>query len=159
MDAAHDREAARPAFDAALALSPSCAFAFLFGSVVLATGGDADCGFEWAERALRLSPLDPGNYGPYFAITLGRFQRGDYEAAAEAARKCFRANPNWSFAHMLLAATHAKLGRSDEATSSAQRVVELQPGYSISGMCSALGLHASIAKPLSEALHMAGLPM
>jgi adenylate cyclase len=155
----HDREAARPAFDAALALSPSCAFAFLFGSVVLATGGDADWGVKWGESALRLSPLDPGNYGPYFAITLGRLQRGDYVAAAEAARKCFQANPNWSYTHMLLAATHAKLGRTDEATSSAQRVVELQPGYSITGMCDALGLHASIAELLSEALCVAGLPM
>jgi adenylate cyclase len=155
----HDREAARPAFDAALALSPSCAFAFLFGSVVLATGGDADRGIEWGECAVRLSPLDPSNYGPYFAIALGRFQRGDYEAAAEAARKCFQANPNWSYAHMLLAATHAQLGRTDEATSSAQRVMELQPGYSISGMCAALGLHASITKRLSEALRTAGLPM
>jgi adenylate cyclase len=155
----HDREAARPAFDAALALSPSCAFAFLFGSVVLATAGDADWGVEWAERALRLSPLDPGNYGPYFAIVLGRFQRGDYEAAAEAARKCFQANPNWSYAHMVLAATHAQLGRRNEATSSAQRVMELEPGYSISGMCGALGLDPSIAEPLSEALRTAGLPM
>ena len=155
----HDREAARPAFDAALALNPSCVFAFLFGSVVLATGGDADRGIEWGECAVRLSPLDPSNYGPYFAIMLGRFQRGDYEAAAKAARKCFQANPNWSYAHMLLAATHAQLGRADEATSSAQRVMELEPGYSISGMCGALGLHPSIAEPLSEALRMAGLPM
>jgi hypothetical protein len=60
---------------------------------------------------------------------------------------------------MLLAATHAQLGRTGEATSSAQRVMELEPGYSISGMCGALGLHPSIAGPLSAALRMAGLPM
>ena len=28
---------------------------------------------------------------------LGRLQHGDYEAAAEAARRCFQANPNWSY--------------------------------------------------------------
>ncbi|HLH51031.1 MAG TPA: tetratricopeptide repeat protein, partial [Roseiarcus sp.] len=154
----HDREAARRAFDAALALSPSCGAAFLFGSVIMATGGDAELGVEWGERAVRLSPLDPANYGPYLAISLGRLQRGDYESAAEAARKCFQANPNFSYAHMLLAATHAKLGRLDDAASAAKRVLELEPGYSIGGMCGAVGFHRSIAEPLSEALRMAGLP-
>jgi TolB-like protein/class 3 adenylate cyclase len=154
----HDREAARRAFDAALALSPSCAFAFLFGSVVMATGGDADRAIEWGERAVRLSPLDPGNYASYFAISLGRFQQGDYEAAADAARKCFQANPSFSYAHMLLAATHAQLGRTNEAASAAKRVLELEPGYSIGGMISAAEFHPSIAEPLSEALRIAGLP-
>src|SRR5262249_22957870 len=53
---AHDRDAARQAFEAALAVSPSCALAYAFGSVVMATGGDAERGIEWGERALRLSP-------------------------------------------------------------------------------------------------------
>jgi adenylate cyclase len=155
---AHDREAARRAFEAALALSPSCSLAYGFGSVVMATGGDADRGIDWGEHALRLSPFDPINYGPCLAITLGHFQRGNYEAAAEAASRCFQANPNWSFAQMLLAATHAKLGRIDAARQAAERVLELEPGYTISGMCAAAGFHASIAEPLSEALRTAGLP-
>ncbi|SEC84354.1 TolB amino-terminal domain-containing protein [Rhizobiales bacterium GAS188] len=155
---AHDREAARQAFEAALALSPSCALAYSFGSVVTATGGDADRGIEWGERALRLSPFDPMSYGPCLAITFGRFQRGEYEAAAEGARKAFQANPNWSYAHVLLAATHAKLGRLDAAKAAAARVLELEPGYTISGMCAAVDIHASIAAPLSEALRAAGLP-
>ena len=67
---AHDREAARRAFEAALALSASCALAYAFGSVVMATGGDAERGIEWGERALRLSPFDPMNYGPCLAIAL-----------------------------------------------------------------------------------------
>src|SRR5215470_16618019 len=46
---AHDREAARQAFDAALALSPSCALAYTFGSVVTVLGGDSERGIEWGE--------------------------------------------------------------------------------------------------------------
>ena len=155
---AHDREAARRAFEAALALSPSCSLAYAFGSVVMATGGDGDRGIDWGEHALRLSPFDPINYGPCLAITLGHFQRGRYEAAAEAASKCFQANPNFSSAHMLSAATHAKLGRIDAARQAAARVLELEPGYTISGMRAAVAFHASIAEPLSEALRTAGLP-
>src|SRR5262249_7662725 len=63
---AHDREAARQAFDAALAVSPSCALAHSFGSVVLATGGDAERAIEWGKRALRLSPFDPMRFGVCF---------------------------------------------------------------------------------------------
>jgi hypothetical protein len=39
---------ARLAFEAALALSPSCASVYSFGSVVIAEAGDADRAIEWA---------------------------------------------------------------------------------------------------------------
>jgi hypothetical protein len=52
------------------------------------------------------------------------------------------------------AAAHMKRTGSAHA---AKRVLELEPGYTISGMCAALDLHASIAEPLSEALRKAGL--
>ncbi len=155
---AHDREAALQAFEAALALSPSCALTYNLGSVVMVLAGDADRGIEWGERALRLSPFDPMNYAPWFSITLGHFQHGDYEAAAEAAHKVFQANPYWSSAHFLLAATHAKLGRLDAAKSAAVRVLELEPGFTISGLCAAFDIHESLAVPLGEALSVAGLP-
>lgn len=155
---AHDREAARQAFEAALALSPSCALTYILGSVVMVFAGDGDRGIEWGERALRLSPFDPMSYAPWFSITLGHLQRGEYEAAAEAAHKVFQANPYWSSAHFLLAATHAKLGRLAAAKAAAMRVLELQPGFTISGTCAAFDIHPSIAAPLSEALSLAGLP-
>ena len=120
--------------------------------------GDADRAIEWGERALRLSPFDPMSYAPYFSITLGHFQRGEYEASAEAAHKVFQANPYWSSAHFLLAAAHAKLGRLDAAKSAAERVLELEPGFTIRGLRAAFDIHESLAAPLSEALAVAGLP-
>jgi tetratricopeptide (TPR) repeat protein len=120
--------------------------------------GDADRGIEWGERALRLSAFDPVGYGPWFSITLASFQRGEYEAAAEAARKVFEANPYGSLAHVLLAATHAKLARLDAARAAAERVLELQPGYTISRFCGAFDIHPSLAAPLRKALRQAELP-
>jgi TolB-like protein/class 3 adenylate cyclase/Flp pilus assembly protein TadD len=155
---AHDREAARNAFESALALSPSCALTYILGSVVIVFGGEADRGIEWGERALRVSPFDPMAYAPWLSIGLARLQRGEHEAAAEAAQKVFQANPYWSTAHFLLAATHAKLGRLDAARSAARRVLELQPGFTISGLRAAFDIHESLAAPLSEALGEAGLP-
>jgi TolB-like protein len=155
---AHDRGAARQAFDAALALSPSCALSYILGSVIMLFDGDADRGIEWGERALRLSPFDPMIYAPWFAISIGRLARGEHEAASEAAHKVFQANPYWSSAHFLLAATHAKLGRLDAAKAAAARVLELQPEFTISGTCASFDIDPSIAGPLSEALALAGLP-
>ena len=53
---AHDRAAAFVAFDAAIAISPSTAFAYILGGASLAWIGAADRAIEWAERGLRLSP-------------------------------------------------------------------------------------------------------
>jgi TolB-like protein/class 3 adenylate cyclase len=154
----HDREAARQAFDAALALSPSCALTYSLGSVVTALAGDADRAIEWGERSLRLSPFDPMSYAPLYSITLGHFQRGEHQAAAEAAHKTFQANPYWTGAHLLLAATHAKLGRLDAAKAAARRLLELQPDFTISRIFFGGDMHPSLAAPLSDALSLAGLP-
>jgi TolB-like protein len=155
---AHDRDAARQAFDAALALSPSCALSYILGSVIMLFDGDADRGIEWGERALRLSPFDPMCYAPWLSISIGRLARGEHQAASEAAHKVFQANPYWSSAYFILAATHAKLGRLDAAKAAAARVLELQPEFTISGTCAAFDIDPSIAGPLSEALTLAGLP-
>jgi adenylate cyclase len=98
------------------------------------------------------------SYAPWLSISLGHLQRGELQAAAEAAHKTFQANPYWSSAHVLLAATHAKLGRLDAAKAAARRVLELHPGFTISGACAAVEMHPSIAAPWSEALSLAGLP-
>lgn len=154
---AHDREASRQAFEAALALSPSCALTYILGSVVQAFGGHADRAIDWGERALRLSPIDPMSYAPLFAMTLGRFQLGAYDLALEAAQRVFQANPYWSSAHVLLAATFAKLGRIDAARSAAARVIELEPGFTIASFRQSFDIHPSIATPLCDSLQAAGL--
>ena len=117
---AHDREAALQAVEAALAISPSCAPAYIFGSVVMAYAGEADRAIDWGERALRLSPFDPMAFAALLSITLGHLQRGEFEAAAVAAHKVFQANPFWSLGHVVLAATQARIGRLDAAKSAAE---------------------------------------
>jgi TolB-like protein/Flp pilus assembly protein TadD len=155
---AHDRTAARQAFEAALALSPSCALTFNLGSVVTVFDGDADRAIEWAERALRLSPVDPMNFAPWLSISFARFLRGEFEAAADAASKSVQANPYFSAAYMLQAGMNARLGRLDAAKTAAARLLELEPGFTISGYIASFEFDPSLAEPFSEALSLAGLP-
>ena len=154
----HDRTTAIEAFERALALSPSSAFALFLGSVVLAYDGQAERAIEWAGRALRVSPFDRLAYAPQHAIAIGEFLRGRYEIAATAARHAVQSNPAFSISHSLLAAALVNLGRAGEAKSVAMQVLALQPSFSSSGFCKAIAMVPALAEPLAEAWQQAGLP-
>ena len=154
----HDRAAAREAFEAAVALSPSSAITYIAGSVVSGWAGEAERAIEWGEQALRLSPFDPHSFGAWHGIAIGRFQQGRYEDAANADRKAIQRNPGFSFPYAMLAAALVKLGRIDEAKTAAERVLTLEPGFTIAELCAANEPAPAIAVPLTEALRAAGLP-
>jgi TolB-like protein/Tfp pilus assembly protein PilF len=153
----HDRAAASQAFEAALTLSPSSAFTYLLGSPVFGWGGEGERAIDWAERALRLSPLDPWNFFCCHGLVLGHFLFGRYQEAAAAARKAIQLNPRFSMSHMLLAASLSKLGRIEEAKGAAARVVALQPTYKFGKHFASVDCAPQLAAGLGEALRTAGL--
>lgn len=154
----HDRAAAQEAFEAALTLSPSTALAYIFGSLVMGWGGDAERAIEWGGRALRLSPYDVWIFAAWHGIFLGHFLCGRYEEAVDSARKSIRCKPDFSISQMHLAASLVRLGRMDEAKAAAARLLELQPTFTISGHCVAVDATPALAAALTEALRAAGLP-
>jgi adenylate cyclase len=154
----HDRVAAGEAFERALVLSPSSAFALFLGGIFLGWSGEAERAIDWAERALRVSPLDRLTFGGHQAVAVGNFTRAQYEAAAIAARRAILSNPSFSVTHSLLAAALAKLGRTAEAKAAARQVLALQPSFSSSEYCNAVGITPALATNLLEAWHQAGLP-
>lgn len=154
----HDRVAAREAFERALALSPSSAFTLFLGGVFLAYAGEAERAIDWAERALRLSPIDRLAFAGHQAVAIGYFQRARYEEAATAARRAVLSNPSFSVTQSLLAAALAKLGRTAEAKAAALQTLALQPSFSSSGFCTVIGLTPALAEALTEAWCEAGLP-
>jgi adenylate cyclase len=154
----HDRAAAFAAFDTALALSPSSAFTYLFGSGILAWGGEAERAIEWAERALRLSPLDPWGFVAYHSLALGHFHLGRFEASAAAARRAIQVNPGFSISYMLLAAPLAKLGRDEEAEAAAARLLELQPDFRYGRHFIGVDCVPGLATELGGSLRRIGLP-
>ena len=81
------------AFERALALSPSSAFTLFLGCIVLAYAGAAEQAIDWAERALRVSPIDRLAYIPHHAIAIGHFVRGRYEEATASVRRAIQCNP------------------------------------------------------------------
>ena len=154
----HDRVLAREAFEAALALCPSAAWAYLWGALILGWGGEAERAIDWGERGIRLSPFDPWITAALHGMFLGHFLRGRYEDAATAVRRAIRSKPGFSISHMMLAAALARLGRIDEARLAANQVLALQPNFGIGAQCDAVGAVPDLAAALTESLRAAGLP-
>jgi len=58
----------------------------------------------------------------------------------------------------LLASSVAKLGRTEEANATDRKVLALQPSFSSSRYCSAVGITPELAETLMEAWRQAVLP-
>jgi adenylate cyclase len=154
----HDRAAAFAAFEGALAVSPSSALTYILGSVILAYAGEPDRSIDWAERGLRLSPLDPWRSSALLSLSLANFHRRQYEEAVTSARKSVQASPAFSIPHVALTAALAKLGQLDEAKVAAARVLELTPTFRYKRFLASVNCEPAFAASLSQALGAAGLP-
>jgi len=153
-----DYTTALDALDRALALSPSSALAFGFSSIVRAWIGDDATAIGHARIGIRLSPNDPLIYLPYVGLAYASFFAGEWEQAENAARKASQANPRFSVPCYLLTASLVRSGRIAEARSSSERVLELQPGFTVSGLVSGEITTPERMTILADALREAGLP-
>ncbi len=155
---AHGRQAAFAAFEAALALSPSTALAWILGSVVAGWAGEAERAIEWSERGMRLSPFDSWAFAAYNAQALGHFCRDRHGEAANAAYKSNLANPVHSITWVQLAASLVAVGRLADARTAAAFVLELQPNFSVARQFAGVACAPELAAKLGKALRTAGLP-
>ena len=153
-----DRKAADEAFGRALALSASCSFVYSLGCVPVAYGGDSERAIAWAERALRLSPLDPMNCVPQGIIGFANFLLGRHEHAVAAGRLAIQLNPGFSILHGWLAASLAASGRFDDAKASGAQLLSLDPDFRIDQWSAAVGIAPAIYDLVVDAMKHAGLP-
>jgi adenylate cyclase len=154
----HDYDTAMNAIDRGLALTPSSALALSLGSVILGHAGRTAEAIDYAERALRWCPLDRTVNVPYVGLGIAHCAAGDWEAAIPACGKCEQANPRFSLPYFLRAAALSQLGRIEEAKVPAQRGLQLEPGFTVSGFVRAHTGRAEIWEPIGDALRRLGLP-
>jgi TolB-like protein len=151
-------EAALECLDRSLALNPSSALAFGFSSIVRAWMGDDATAIGHARLGIRLSPYDPLIYLPCVGLAYTHFFTENFVEAVSAASRASVANPRFSVPCYLHTAALARLGRLDEARSMAAVLLELQPGFTISGLVSGNITTADRMRMLADALCQAGLP-
>jgi tetratricopeptide (TPR) repeat protein len=153
-----DYETAIEALDRSLALSPSSALAYGFSSIVRAWVGDDRTAVEHGMNGIRLGPYDPLIYLPYVGLAYSHFFVGNFVEAASAARRASAANPRFSVPCYLHTAALVGLGRFDDANAMARKVVELQPGFTVSGLVAGNITTRERMDRLARALCQAGLP-
>jgi tetratricopeptide (TPR) repeat protein len=155
---AHDRPPAFAALEAALALSPSTALSFIFGSVIHSWAAEAERAIEWGERAIRLSPFDSWAFAAFGSQALGHFLQGRPHEAAKAAYQAVQSNPVHSINYVILIGPLVALDRLDQAKAAAARVLELQPTFRLSRQFAGVDCAPALASKLGDALRAAGLP-
>src|SRR6185436_13004338 len=99
---------------------------------------DAERAIDWAERALRVSPIDRLAYIPHHAIAIGHFVRERYEDALSSVRRAVQCNPGLSVTQSWLVAVLMRLDRDEEAKAVAKQVLALQPSFGAHRFCAAV---------------------
>jgi adenylate cyclase len=108
------------------------------------------------ERALRLSPRDPAAFGVLTGMGWSLIQLGRDAEAIEVGKRAAQLNPVSPDAFRVQASALALLGRLDEAKAALQRVLELDPGCTVSGIRMRYGTPEG--RRASEGFRKAGMP-
>src|ERR1700729_1515876 len=115
-------------------------------------------------EALRLSPRDTTAFVWMTHVGLGKHLLGSWEQAVAWCRRAIEANPNYPRAYFQLALALAQLGRLDEAHSSVNAGIAINPSFTVSRArvdWTALSddpTYLAQLEPLFESMRMAGVP-
>jgi adenylate cyclase len=139
--------------DRAVALNPNSNQAWGCRGWVCRSAGLPEEAVRSFERAMRMSPVDPLLHQAFGGMGLALIELGRFDEAIIAARKAQRQNPSFPVVYRCLASAFAHLGRDAEAREAAARLLEADPGFSISRL-----IGHSNAKLFIEGLRKAGLP-
>ena len=154
-----DLEAAELRLDQALEVNPNEALAWLVRCVVQGFRNEGDAAWASAQRAISLSPLDPQRH--YFdslaasaAVAARRL-----DDAVLLARRSLQGNRNHLPTLRALTVALAESGDLDAARAAAQRVIELDPDFTVRNYVSRGPRGAEATRQrYAEALLHAGLP-
>jgi adenylate cyclase len=142
--------------DRAVALNPNSFLVWAGRGHVCRIAGVPEEAVRSFERAMRLSPVDPQLHTTLVGLGAALIELGRFDEAIVAGKKAQRQNPPFSATHHCLAAAFAHLRRDVEAREAAARLLELDPGFTISTWIARGG--QLNAKLLIEGLRKAGLP-
>ena len=153
-----DDEQVRTLIDRAIALSPNspdvsrlCGFAFVHI-------GESQRALDCLQRGLQISPDDLHAFDAWCGVALASIQLQRYQDALIAARKATQ-GPPYTVALRILASALALVGHREEAQAVVQRLLELEPGCSVSGIEARYGdSFKRTSVRFLDGLRLAGLP-
>jgi len=118
-------------FDRSLRLNPSLAFIWALSAATYCYIGKPEVALQRLERYGELAPLDP--YYSWFEhlYTIAYTFKGDYERAVIVGRRCTKATPDFVAGYKPLVAALGHLGRQDEAKPYLEKLLSLEPDFTI----------------------------
>jgi TolB-like protein/DNA-binding SARP family transcriptional activator len=146
-------------FEAALRINANAAPAWMWSAAAHAWMGNGALAIQEINKAMALSPYDPLMYAYNSYASIAYLVDGQYERAIECALRCLRENPTYTAAHRQLVIALVLTGRENEAQASARRLLELEPGLTVTGFRRRYpGSASSHADLFCDALARGGVP-
>jgi len=153
-----DYEAATAALAEAIAAGPSCALAWALSGATRSYVGDGARAVAHAERAIRLSPLDPMVFFSEHLLSQAHYINGDMARAIEWGRKSAAKNGLLTSNLRSLAASLMAAGEVDAARRVARRMLAVEPGFRLGAFAARTPFQPAILAPFIDRLRAAGLP-
>jgi adenylate cyclase len=116
--------------------------------------GKTDEAIKHLELLMRLDPIH--QLGAPMHLGLAYYLKGRYEDAIKFANKGMSRRPDFSGFHVVLAAAYARLGRNEDASREAEKVLELDPFFDLDSYGTAFR-NRSDRQAIIEGLSKAGL--
>jgi len=148
-----DVDRAAAALTRSLMLNPNSAQALMFSSFLNSMLGDPQTGMDHAQRAMRLSPLDPIGHRTKSAMGLACLITGRPEEAVDWQDEALHEHSNYVPALIYKIVACAAAGRVDDARAVGCLLMQLVPEETISRRMSILPLR----RPEDRALFVSGL--
>ena len=139
----------------AVALNPNSFLAWGCRGHVFRFAGLPEEAVRSFEHAIRMSPVDPRLHLPFTGMGMAFIELRRFNEAIVAGKKAQRQNPSFPPASFCLASAFAHLGRDAETREAAARVLETDPGFTISALIARVPKHSKL---FIEGLRKAGLP-
>jgi DNA-binding SARP family transcriptional activator/TolB-like protein len=118
-------------FDRSLRLNPNLAYIWALSAATYCYIGEPENALRRLGRYRDLAPLDP--YYRFFenAYTIAYTFKHDYERAVVVGRRVVKANPAFINGYKPLIASLGHLGRREEAAPYVEKLLSLEPGFTI----------------------------
>jgi tetratricopeptide (TPR) repeat protein len=120
--------------------------------------GNLDDVIACGMRSMQLSPGAPDNYSCLEHIAQAHYYAGRFTEGAEWAQRSIDLEKVFAFSYLVLAASNAHLGRSEEAQAAMKVALTLRPDFTIAKFSDFPMRFPERRKLFVEGLRMAGMP-
>ena len=127
-----DYDAGLTTIDRALSINPNTAPISMFAGWANNFAGNPDVALTCFQRALRLSPIDPGSFFFVTGAAMAHLLSGQVEEASQLANKSMVLNPGWDSTLLVLAAASIQQDRPTEARAAVEKLLVFAPKATVS---------------------------